>query len=160
MADVYSIRKEEVKHDILSKPNVVGVGLGFKNNEVGVKSIVVMVEKKKPLSALTYNQMIPLAYDGVRTDVIETGEIKALAYDDRYRPAPGGVSIGHYLITAGTLGSVVYSKVNGQMYLLSNNHVLANCNDAEEGDPIFQPGPIDGGGACLLYTSPSPRDRS
>jgi len=30
-------------------------------------------------------------------------------------------------------------------YALSNNHVLANSNDARVGDPILQPGPYDGG---------------
>ncbi len=29
--------------------------------------------------------------------------------------------------------------------ILSNNHVLANRNDAQAGDPILQPGPADGG---------------
>jgi hypothetical protein len=29
--------------------------------------------------------------------------------------------------------------------ILSNNHVLANSNDAAPGDPILQPGPADGG---------------
>jgi hypothetical protein len=29
--------------------------------------------------------------------------------------------------------------------MLSNNHVLANSNQAQQGDPILQPGPADGG---------------
>jgi hypothetical protein len=32
-----------------------------------------------------------------------------------------------------------------QIYILSNNHVLANSNDAQPGDAILQPGPSDGG---------------
>src|SRR5207247_727532 len=31
------------------------------------------------------------------------------------------------------------------VYVLSNNHVLANSNDASIGDPALQPGPFDGG---------------
>jgi len=62
---------------------------------------------------------------------------------DKWRPAPGGVSIGHYAITAGTLGCTVYK--NGTKYILSNNHILANCNDGEIEDAIYQPGPHDGG---------------
>jgi hypothetical protein len=53
------------------------------------------------------------------------------------------VSIGHRDITAGTLGCWV--KKNGQFFILSNNHVLANSNAAQIGDPILQPGPYDGG---------------
>jgi hypothetical protein len=36
-------------------------------------------------------------------------------------------------------------KRNNQWHILSNNHVLANSNDARIGDPILQPGPHDGG---------------
>jgi hypothetical protein len=35
--------------------------------------------------------------------------------------------------------------VPSRYYILSNNHVLANSNDATLGDPILQPGPFDGG---------------
>ncbi|GAG05381.1 unnamed protein product, partial [marine sediment metagenome] len=74
----------------------------------------------------------------------EVGEIRPVALrTDKWRPAPGGISIGHYLITAGTLGSTVYK--NGQKMILSNNHVLANRNNAQIGDDIYQPGPYDGG---------------
>lgn len=157
MKDIFVERKERVKQSILEKPNVVGVGVGFKNNVPGQKAIVVMVEKKKPLAALSEADLIPRAFGAVKTDVIETGEIKAgfahkasIPYDlkrtDRWRPAPGGVSIGHYKVTAGTLGTVVYSTYSdGTRYLLSNNHVFANSNDAELGDVILQPGAHDGG---------------
>jgi hypothetical protein len=36
-------------------------------------------------------------------------------------------------------------KKNGQTFILSNNHVLANSNEGQIGDPILQPGPYDGG---------------
>jgi hypothetical protein len=63
-------------------------------------------------------------------------------------PCPGGFSIGHPNITAGTLGGVV--EVNGKWgYILSNNHVLAATNNANVGDPILQPGPADGGGPTI-----------
>jgi hypothetical protein len=55
------------------------------------------------------------------------------------------VGIGHYKITAGTLGAIVTDRNTGEKLILSNNHVLANSNDALVGDPILQPGPTDGG---------------
>jgi hypothetical protein len=67
------------------------------------------------------------------------------------RPAVGGASIGHYRGTAGTLGICCYDAGSStvgapqRFYVLSNNHVLANCNDAAIGDPILQPAPADGG---------------
>jgi hypothetical protein len=60
------------------------------------------------------------------------------------RPVPGGVSIGHYQVTAGTLGCLVRDG-NERLFILSNNHVLANSNNAKAGDPILQPGPYDRG---------------
>lgn len=61
------------------------------------------------------------------------------------RPLRIGCSIGHYRATAGTLGLFVRMRDNGEICLLSNNHVLALCNHAQRGDPILQPGRHDGG---------------
>jgi hypothetical protein len=78
--------------------------------------------------------------------VVEVGLLRAFqARTDRWRPAPGGVSLGHYKITAGTFGGVVRDRNTGDRLILSNNHVLANSNNAQAGDPILQPGPADGG---------------
>ncbi|WP_419584218.1 hypothetical protein [Thiolapillus sp.] len=87
---------------------------------------------------------MPSEIDGVPTDVIQTGVIRAFQEPTgRFRPAPGGVSVGHKDITAGTLGCWV--KRDGQWMILSNNHVLANVNEASIGDAILQPGTHDGG---------------
>lgn len=134
---------------ILSKPNVVGVGLGYKTTN-GVRTddlcVVAMVEKKLPRAALQPSELVPGEVSGFATDVVQVGTLWALqARTDRWRPAPGGVSTGHYLITAGTLGVIVRDRDSGQRLILSNNHVLANSNQAELGDAILQPGPVDGG---------------
>ncbi len=132
---------------LLAIKNVVATGVGFKisNGEVTDQlSIICSVVEKKSTSSLAPDQIIPQALDGVPTDVIQTGQFKAFQDPKgRFRPAPGGVSIGHGDITAGTLGCLV--RKNGQLLILSNNHVLANSNDARVGDPILQPGPFDGG---------------
>ncbi len=61
------------------------------------------------------------------------------------RPLRPGASIGHYKVTAGTLGCFVRERTDGAARILSNNHVLANENRARKGDPILQPGSFDGG---------------
>lgn len=134
------------QEQLLAKPNVVGVAVGRKNL-VGELSVVTLVQQKKPIAALSAEEMVPKQLDGVRTDVIEVGYLRAYATPrDRYRPTiPSGVSIGHYKITAGTLGAIVTDRSTGEKLILSNNHVLANSNDALVGDPILQPGPTDGG---------------
>jgi hypothetical protein len=63
----------------------------------------------------------------------------------RTRPLKPGLSIGHYRVTAGTLGAFVRDRKTGQTQILSNNHVLANENRARRGDPVLQPGAFDGG---------------
>jgi hypothetical protein len=57
------------------------------------------------------------------------------------RPLEAGISIGHFRITAGTLGFFV--RDDDGVYILSNNHVLADVNRGQPGDPILQPGPYD-----------------
>ena len=134
--------------ELFTKPNVNLVGYGYRisrGERVG-EGVVVGVRKKMPLAALAEKDVIPQFVYGLRTDVFEVGEIMALkARTEKWRPAPGGVSIGHYKITAGTLGTAVKDLQTNDYMILSNNHVLANSNDAELGDPILQPGPIDGG---------------
>ena len=91
---------------------------------------------------------VPDALDGVPVRRTVTGRIMARSDPTlKLRPAPLGYSVGHPLITAGTIGARVLNPSN-QVLLLSNNHVLANSNDASIGDPILQPGPADGGVAA------------
>jgi hypothetical protein len=58
-----------------------------------------------------------------------------------------GATVGHPAATAGTIGAFVRTA-DGRPAILSNNHVLANVNDASEGDPVLQPGRLDGGTAA------------
>ncbi len=141
--------KEMHKEAILAKPNVVGIGLGYKvrgKHKTHELSVVALVRQKIPKAGLAPEALVPAQLDQVPTDVIEVGDLRALqARTDRWRPAPGGVSLGHYLVTAGTFGCVVHDQAAGNRLILSNNHVLANSNDAQIGDPIVQPGTVDGG---------------
>lgn len=141
--------KELNKEAVMEKPNVVGVGIGYKERR-GRRSdelcIVVLVREKVPLAGLEPQALVPPVIEEVITDVVQVGDLRALkAPTDRWRPAPGGVSLGHYMVTAGTFGAVVRDRATGDRLLLSNNHVLANSNDASPGDPILQPGAADGG---------------
>ncbi|MEP7290213.1 MAG: hypothetical protein ABI835_00465 [Chloroflexota bacterium] len=138
--------------ELLRKANVVGVAVGFKQSKgdtTGEVSVVVLVEQKKPLAALSAQDVIPSELEGMRTDVYEVGYLQAQQFQnprERFRPTiPAGVSIGHFKVTAGTFGVLVKDKTTGEMFVLSNNHVLANSNDSAIGDAILQPGAIDGG---------------
>jgi hypothetical protein len=141
--------KSQYSKQIMGMPNVVGVGIGYKEasgKKLDELCITVLVRKKLPIEALPSSGLIPHELEGVKTDVIEVGELNALqARTDRWRPVPAGVSIGHYLITAGTLGCMVRDRSSNERLILSNNHVLANSNQARPGDPILQPGVADHG---------------
>ncbi|MDE1465864.1 hypothetical protein [Spartinivicinus poritis] len=168
----------EVQHKVESKllqtSNVVGVALGHKITK-GIKldqpSLSVLVSQKLPSSLLTKSEKIASRIDGVVTDVVEIGELfagdqKTLSSNidtnistlssftpsltKKIRPAMGGFSIGHYKVTAGTIGSCCYDLVAlpstpNKFYILSNNHILANSNMSKLGDPILQPSIADGG---------------
>jgi hypothetical protein len=133
--------------DLLARRNVIATGVGYKvtgGMRTQVPCMVCSVTRKMPASALAAADLIPQEIQGIATDIVETGRIRALRPPTgRFRPAPGGVSIGHRDITAGTLGCLV--RKGGNTFILSNNHVLANSNEAAIGDPILQPGPHDGG---------------
>lgn len=142
------------RSNILQLPNVVGVGIGKKQTrgrQTDELAVVVFVSKKLPPDFLPRAAVVPRTIDAVKTDVVESGRFRLLdQYTGRYRPAQPGVSIGHYQISAGTFGAVVYDRRTGEPLILSNNHILANRSNgtdgrAKQGDPVLQPGPYDGG---------------
>lgn len=163
------------EEELLAKENVVGVGLGHKikaGEDTQKSAIVLLVNQKLAPELLADKDKVPPKIEDKITDVVEVGDIFAgggplppneqeeeaapeeevapLVLRHRIRPAMGGFSVGHYRITAGTIATCCYDyspfpSMPARYYILSNNHVLANCNDARIGDPILQPGPYDGG---------------
>lgn len=165
--------RDNREDELLDKANVVGVGVGHKTKDgedAGTEALVVMVSSKMPESMLTKSDMIPKTMNQRPTDVIEVGELFAggarsapieevqptdlepFALRERVRPVRPGYSVGHLGVTAGTIGAGCYDLrpfpgKPPRYYILSNNHVLANSNQARLGDPIVQPGTVDGGTA-------------
>lgn len=147
-----SLRKAKRLIEMGDYPNVQGVGIGYKIKD-GKKTkelaVIVFVNKKIKEIELSPKALIPKTVctnDGdIKIDVVESGEFAALALTDRVRPVVPGYSVGHPDITAGTAGLVVKKVQDGKLCILSNNHVLANVNKANIGDPIIQPGSYDNG---------------
>lgn len=141
--------------------NVIGVGVGEKlvdGRPAGIKALKFFVRVKFPVTEIPARQVLPKRVDGLPVDVEEIGLVRALAAPSdpdpmpnpraRFRPAQPGCSVGfedpsHELIMAGTFGAVV--KKGKALYILSNNHVLADEDRLPVGAPIFQPGLLDGG---------------
>lgn len=146
------LRQHEKK--ILSLENVVGLGFGYKivqGRTTNKPAVMVLVKKKIPDEQSLGRNMIPKILSETPTDVIEVGDVRLLAARvEKARPAKPGMSIGHYKITAGTFGALVRDQKTGKPLILSNNHVLANATDGNDGrsaigDVILQPGAHDGG---------------
>ena len=151
MAELSEIRQVKAAQTaaLMARPNVVGVGIGRRvigNIHTEELCLSVLVADKIAAEGLAPEALVPDFYGGVPTDVVQIGTVRANQVPTgRFRPAPGGVSIGHYQISAGTLGCIVRDRATGTRLILSNNHVLANSNNAQVGDPIIQPGGADGG---------------
>lgn len=119
---------------------VNGVGLGQKPD--GGQYIKILTRNPLRTSATALRRHYGLQSEDIRVETI--GEIRFQNLRLRHRPPFPGISVGHYRITAGTLGCFVQDE-KGTPYILSNNHVLANSNKGFYADAILQPGPLDGG---------------
>jgi hypothetical protein len=127
--------------------NIVGFGVGEKEVDgipTGRLAVKVLVREKLNPSEVSEQALAPQTIGGMPTDVDVTGEVWANAFTARLRPAPGGVSIGNCSrVMAGTLGCLV--RRGNQLFILSNNHVIALVNTSPLGTLIPQPGRLDGG---------------
>jgi hypothetical protein len=147
----------EARIELGRYPNVVGVGLGCKERKGAVTEEVafrVYVRRKKPVSQLEKSALLPSAYHGVPTDVVNasSGAQTSSACEDKskYSVLVGGITImngrrGSQGFGMGTLGFLAtIDGVDGpdNIALVSNRHVLGT-NGAVVGDTVYQPD-VDG----------------
>lgn len=130
-----------------NKSNVVALGLGYKvkNGIISSKECIsIFVNNKLSLHELLPNDIIPSTYNGVITDVIDSGPITASSLTNKIRPALGGYSIGPIKgAPGGTFGCLV---TDGKYYhVLTNNHIIVDKKITKIGMPIIQPTVVDGG---------------
>jgi hypothetical protein len=144
--------------------NIVGVGIAEKTvsgKPTGVLAVKFFVKTKFPKSAVPARLMLPKSIDGLPVDVEESGAFRAFRRKtgrtadvampnprERRRPAMPGCSIGFRIagdqfVMGGTFGALV--KTTRAIYILSNNHVLADENRLTPEAPIYQPALLDQG---------------
>ena len=158
--------------------NAHGVGIGDKRVDgklTDQQCIRVYVTQKLAPSLIPPQNLIPKEIDGIPTDVIKSPPAMIMPAKkrpkaasaraataappdsdpkrmDRQRPIRGGISAAQFEVTAGTIACFCRSTRHGDdpavIYALSNNHVFANINRAQPGDPIYQQSPMDGGVAA------------
>src|SRR5258708_5444790 len=89
--------KDRVQARLRAIPGVHSVGIGPKitdGRHTGELAIIVFVEKKKPPSELTPEEVIPSEIEGVKTDVHEAPKPQLIAEDtSKFRPVGGGIQI-------------------------------------------------------------------
>lgn len=71
---------KEYQQELISKANVVGVGVGFQQKDgqpTKTLALVVMVSQKIPNQNLPTVDQIPTSIEGIPIDVQEVGEITA-----------------------------------------------------------------------------------
>jgi hypothetical protein len=147
----------------------VGVGIAEKTvsgKPTGVLALKFFVKTKFPKSAVPARLLLPKRIDGLAVDVEESGAFKAFRRKlgrtsadlsmpnprERMRPALPGCSIGFRIagdqfVMGGTFGALV--RTARAVYILSNNHVLADENRLASGAPVFQPALLDQGDVDL-----------
>ena len=146
---------EKVVKTYGQRANVTGIDVGYKYDG-GVRTdqitVRIHVREKIALEALTEAEVFPKEIDGVAIDVIQghyspstDGILSLLARRHRRDPIQPGISVAHALVSAGTLGAIVFDRTTGAQCILSNWHVLAGSVFAQVGDAILQPGRFDSG---------------
>jgi len=125
-------------------PNVVGFSLNYQKKIVGGQEteepcLRIYVSKKVPKDYLTSDIIIPSSIDGIKTDVVEIGEVKILPFfplpkakvaskTEKVRPVVLGVSIGNERITAGCLTKDT---------LVLGNPEIKTITEFKEGDMVY-----------------------
>ena len=133
---VAAVALDRHRGSLMRTPGVVGTAIGARSDG----KVYVRLLLSDPAA-----KGLPADIDGVPVKAEVTGLLMARSDPTlRLRPAPMGYSVGHPAITAGSIGARVVDP-SGNVYVLSNNHVLANSNNASIGDAELQPGAFDGG---------------
>jgi hypothetical protein len=142
----------EKAHDWTTARGIQGLGIGpkiSKGQPTEELAVRVYVEKKKARAKVANPVPKTVAVPevgAVPTDVVEIGRVELETFRERVRPAMPGSGLGHKDVTVGTFGCLVRKRGSRTgLYILSNSHVLANSGLAAVGDPIVQPGTLDGG---------------
>lgn len=134
--------------------NVHAIGVGYKIVEgKQTKDIAVRfyVSHKLPNAFIPAGSRLPKSIDGLPVDVVESPAADFIARPKecslkrrrRQRPLQAGISAAHKEIRFGSIGAFCRSLDQDDdpsaIFVLSNNHVFGNVNQAKLNDPLVQP---------------------
>jgi hypothetical protein len=145
--------KQENRLELRARPNVIGLDIGYRvkgGKQTTEKAVKVYVSHKLRKTLISDSDLVPKSISVGRTTIptdVEVGRVDVPhIFDRRFRPLVGGASVspGARGTLTGTIG-VCVTKNDGNVHILSNNHVLADANRLAIGSSIIQPGAVDGG---------------
>jgi S1-C subfamily serine protease len=120
------------------------IAIGVAPPRAGEFQLAVRVQRQGLMSSPVVERITRQARGEVDVRFVGRIDKRALPWHRKpVRPLVPGGSCGHIEITSGTIGA--FCTRGGKIYILSNNHVLANEDFGKVGDRIVQPGPSDGG---------------
>lgn len=155
----------KVRRSWLRRPGTTAVDVGYKIKDGELTDqVAIRVHVQRKLDddfaqregVLYTSSAQPKTQGDFPIDVIEAEygpadvapvEIEAVNRRARTDPLVGGISVGNPRITAGTLGAIVWDREDCKVCILSNWHVLCGSSSCAAGEPIYQPGQLDGGSA-------------
>jgi len=135
---------------------VQGIGIGMIEEDDGGKSeelalrVYIDTLQNHKRAAHPVPEFVEIPDLGrLRITIKEIGKLEPELYTKYVRPAPPGCSISLPQLASGTLGCIVRKKGGaagaGDLYVLSNSHVIADSGCAAIGANIIQQGHVDGG---------------
>jgi hypothetical protein len=156
---------------LIRQCGLLAIGVGHKvvrNKSTGEPAVKAFVARKLPAESVEPERMLPLEVPApggtIQTDVEEMAPPVSppwvvggstdpwaimLGNRGRRRPVRGGDSLSSYRSPIGTAAITVADRTrSGGRAILSCNHVLAELNHGNVGDPIVQPS-VDDGGSLL-----------
>lgn len=145
---------KNVRSRLQADTNLLGVGVGLKEVKGQATkdlALKLYVRTKIPDKDLSKKENLKGIVGATLIDVVQLGPLRARGrFEQRVRPGVGGCSgcvVVPGRVYTGTLGLGMrgFGGLAERTFVLSNNHVLANENRASIGDPVIQPGGLDGG---------------
>ncbi|MGB0513901.1 MAG: hypothetical protein ACPGJE_03570, partial [Wenzhouxiangellaceae bacterium] len=135
-------RRRSATTRVHSQARDIALGVGFKNGDARGHQLVVLYQDRQLKDDRLLGRINDMASGEARFSYV--GRARALTGGPWHRkrvvdPLRIGSSLGHFRVSAGTLGCFVSDRSSGERGVLSNNHVLANLNRARAGDEIRQP---------------------
>ena len=166
------LQKSKISLRLLRQPEINAVGIGYADPQRPDRGGAIIVYTHKNVVTADVNRMVSRMMEArMPIRYIESGPFRPrpatavrkrklkgkmarqkkravpsqTIYQRRYRPTPGGVSIGRLVsANASSLGTGGLITIrNNEYFMLSNNHVVIRANQFSV--DIYQPGPFEAG---------------